>query len=148
MAKKKIGRPPKYKETFCEEIIKFFDVEKSKREVKSVVSGKNEYERTNYESIPNELPTFAKFARKIKVNGDTIVKWAKKNKEFNAAYNTAKELQKEFLVDNGLAGLYPPASFIFTAKNITDMKDKSETDITSGGKKIIPILGGLSVKKK
>ena len=142
----KMGRPTKYKSSYCKEIIAFFSVEKSRREVKYVVTGKNEYEKTEYEDVPNELPTFAKFARKIGVNGDTIVKWAKKNKEFNAAYNAAKDLQKEFLVDNGLKGLYPPASYIFTAKNVTDMRDKTETDITSGGK-VIPILGGIAKKK-
>jgi hypothetical protein len=140
------GRPTKYKKEYCEEIIAFFGVDKTRKEVKAVITGKNEYEKTEYETVPNDLPTFAKFARKIGVNGDTLVKWAKKNKDFTAAYNMAKELQKEFLVDNGLAGLYPPASFIFTAKNVTDMRDKTETDITSGGKKIQPILGGASKK--
>ena len=140
-----MARPTKYKGSYCKEIVQFFAIPKSERVVKSVITGKNDYERTDYESKPNELPTFAKFARKIGVNGDTIVAWTKKHKKFSAAYNMAKELQKEFLVDNGLAGLYPPASFIFTAKNVTDMKDKTETDITSGGKPI-PLLN--NVRKK
>lgn len=140
MAKNKGGRPPSYKPEYCDDIVKFFSVAKSERVIKSVVTGKNEYEKTEYESVPNELPTFAKYARKIRVNGDTIVEWAKaknedgslKYPEFTAAYNTAKELQKEFLIDNGLAGLYPPASFIFTAKNITDMRDKTEVEHSGG----------------
>jgi hypothetical protein len=129
------GRPTKYKPRYCEALIKFFAARKSKRVLKAHITGKNDYEKDEYETVPNELPTFAKFARKIGVNGDTIVEWAKKYKEFSAAYNVAKELQKEFLVDNGLAGLYPPASFIFTAKNVTDMRDKQEVEVT--GKKLI-----------
>lgn len=140
-----MARPTKYKRSYCGEIIAFFRAEKNRREVKTIVTGKNEYEKTEYETVPNDLPTFAKFARKIGVNGDTLVSWAKKNKEFTAAYNMAKELQKEFLVDNGLAGLYPPASFIFTAKNVTDMRDKTETDVNV--REVKPILGGLSKKK-
>ena len=62
-----MARPTKYKDSYCKEIIKFFDIPKSERVVKSVITGKNEYERTDYESKPNELPTFAKFARKIGV---------------------------------------------------------------------------------
>jgi hypothetical protein len=72
------------------------------------------------------------------VNGDTLVEWAKPDNEtkypgFSAAYNQAKDLEKEFLVDSGLAGLYPPASFIFTAKNITDMRDRQEFTGAEGG---------------
>ena len=42
-----------------------------------------------------------------------------------------------------------PTGAIFYLKNayFEDYRDRTETDITSGGKKIIPILGGLSKKK-
>ena len=124
------GRPSKYEDQHCADIIRFFSVAKNKQIVKSVTTGKNEYEKTEYTTVPNDLPTFAGFARKIGVNGDTVVEWTKKNAEFSAAYNVAKELQKEFLVDNGLKGLYPPASFIFVAKNVTTMRDKQEVEST------------------
>lgn len=127
------GRPTKYKPEYCEAIINFFSIEPSRKEVTAEIkgygkTGNQNFEKTEYKIIANRLPTFEKFAREIGVNGDTIVEWAKVHPEFSAAYNTAKELQKEFLVDNGLAGLYPPASFIFTAKNITDMRDKQEVE--------------------
>jgi hypothetical protein len=32
------------------------------------------------------------------------------------------------MVRNGIAGLYPPAAYAFTAKNITDMRDRTEID--------------------
>jgi len=136
MPKQKVGRPSKYKPEYCQAIIDFFSGPKSERIVKSVTTGKNEYEKTEYVTVPCELPTLAKFARKIGVNKDTVIEWTKQHKEFSDAYNDIKDLQKEFLVDNGLAGLYPPASFIFTAKNITDMRDKSEIDHTSKGEQI------------
>ena len=92
-----------------------------------------------------KLPTFSGFARANKISHDAMLEWAEGRKtkdgkpkkpkypEFAVAYNSCKDLQREFLVDNGLAGLSPPAAYIFTAKNITNMRDKVETDITSGG---------------
>ena len=129
MAKKKkkkpVGSPPSYKPTYCEEIIEFFAVARTERVVKSVTTGKNEYEKTEYETIANEIPFFSAFARKIGVTTTTLTtNWTRRYPEFLAAYNTAKELQKEFLIQNGLGGFYPPASYIFTAKNITDMRDE------------------------
>lgn len=133
---KKLGRPTKYKPEYCDEIIAFFDVPRSEQRVKSVTTGKNDYEKTDYETVPNPLPTLAKFARSIKVSRDTVNQWVKDHPEFSDAHNVAKDIQKDFLVDNGLEGLYPPASFIFTAKNITDMRDKTELDHTSKGERI------------
>ena len=127
------GRPTKYDPKYCEELIAFFSVPKSKQVVKkekliTKANGTTESEK-EYVCIPEDLPTFEKFARNINVCYDTLIsEWCKNHKEFSEAYNIAKSLQKEFLVDNGLAGLYPPASFIFVAKNITDMKDKQELE--------------------
>jgi hypothetical protein len=58
------GRPTKYKPEYCAALVKYFSVSKSKRVVKAFITGKNEYTKEEYESVPNELPTFAKFARK------------------------------------------------------------------------------------
>lgn len=133
MGKHAGGRPSKYDPKYCEEIIAFFSIPLKERVIKAVITGKNEYEKTEYEDRPNPLPTFAKYARKINTTVKTLLNWCEKHKEFLQAYNSCKDLQKEFLVDNGLAGLYPPASFIFTAKNITDMKDKTETEHSISG---------------
>ena len=48
--------------------------------------------------------------------------------ELSKSYKEAKEVQKEFLMANGLVGASPPAAYIFTAKNVTDMKDKQEVE--------------------
>lgn len=127
------GRPTKYDPKYCEEIISFFSIPKTKQIVKrekliNKANGTTEKE-VEYLTIPEGLPTFEKFARSIGVCKDTIIsEWIKKHEEFSDAYNTCKSLQKEFLIDNGLQGLYPPASFIFVAKNITEMRDKQELE--------------------
>lgn len=111
-------------------------------------------ESVKYRLIPNKMPTLYRFSREIKVNYSTVWRWAEKGKdeelekiidsqmlagatdkealeiaqgikEFCNAYNEAKELQKEFLINLGLAGAAPPAFAIFTAKNVTDMRDNS-----------------------
>ena len=48
--------------------------------------------------------------------------------DFSETMKKARELQKEFLIHNSLQGLYNSTAFIFTAKNITDMRDKQEIE--------------------
>ena len=122
-------------------LLDFFSGPRTKQVLKSVVTGKNDYEKEEYETQPEDFPTLEKFARKIGVNGDTIVEWAKRFPAFSAAYNAAKDLQKEFLMDNGLAGHYPPAAFIFVAKNVTNMRDKTEVE-HSGGISLTELFNG------
>jgi hypothetical protein len=147
------GRPTKYDPKYCEEIVEYFDQSPHKDVDIPHMGATGEFKWMDYKRMSNQLPTFLGFAKKIGVNGDTLVEWAKEeNKEkypgFSAAYIRAKELQKWFIIENGLNGLYNPQFAIFVAKNITDMRDKTETDITSGGKPLpTPIYGGKSTEE-
>ncbi len=115
-----MARPTKYKLEYCEEIIGYFSA-KPFDEVDTPYGPKK---------VANPMPTFHGFAQFIGVNEDTVVEWSKKFPEFSAAYKKAKALQKWFLIENGLNGVYNPAFAIFTAKNITDMRDKQEVEHT------------------
>jgi hypothetical protein len=139
------GRPTKYEIRFADLIIEYFNQERYIKYVKAekTITKANGTQEKFYEYgfLPNDLPTLDKFARTIGVNGDTLVTWATerypadhadpekrgqlKRPKFSAAYHEAKILQKEFLMDNGLRGMYNPAAFMFVAKNITTMRDKS-----------------------
>jgi len=112
------GVPTEYTPDMCEKLIQFFT-----REPSELISA-----GLTAKLVPNKLPTFARFAFENKTTAATLLNWCKDYPEFFEAYNTCKELQKEFLTNNGLAGLYPPAAFIFVAKNITDMRDKAEIE--------------------
>jgi len=103
------GRPTKYKKNYCQEIIKYFD--------------KEPFEIKEGKEVPVNLPTFEKFAVYIDVNYDTLQEWRKKHEEFSESYKKAKNLQKNILIINGLRGNYNSTFAIFTAKNITDMRD-------------------------
>lgn len=128
-------------------------------------------ESVKYRLIPNRMPTLYSFSRKIGVAYSTIWRWAEKGKdqeleqiietqmragrtdkealeiatgikEFCNAYKEAKELQKEFLITIGLAGAAPAPFAIFTAKNVTDMRDKSEMTVRTPK----PILETIDVQ--
>lgn len=130
------GRPTKYQERYCEDIIEFFDRERfHKVLIKKGVKEKGT--KDEYKFMPNELPTLRKFAKKIGVDPVTLLAWAKNHKEFSRALSEAKEIYKEFLIENGLLGLYNSVFTIFVAKNTTDMKDKQEVEHSSDGKPFI-----------
>lgn len=162
------GRPTVFKARYAKEIVKFFDIEPYRSEVmkKSTEyypTGKVKSKKEESQLIANRLPTLFRFSQKIGVVYSTVWRWAEKGdwekedgktkqppkefQEFCNAYKAAKEIQKEFLIALGLSGSSPPSSYIFTAKNITDMRDRLEQDITSGGRPI-PILGSIEIKKK
>lgn len=135
-----MGRPSKYQEDFPERLIAWFSGAKTQRQIIGKLvrydkEGNVKSEDFKYKVVPADMPTFAGFAFEIGVSHDTLLRWATervseeedaeyKHPEFCVAYNVCKEKQKTFLIDNALQGNSPPASFIFVAKNVTDMTDK------------------------
>ena len=63
--------------------------------------------------------------------------------EFRKAYMTCKQLQKDFLIHVGLSGASPSAFAIFTAKNVTDMRDKVESEVSH--RIVKPLLENLQL---
>jgi len=122
------GRPSKYKKQYCEEIIRFFDVPQTKiqKVTQITASGVTEF----HKEVPENLPTIIGFARKIGVLSETLKEWADKYEEFSVSYRKALELEKEFLIQNGLKGFYQPNIFQFIASNLTDMKNKETKEHT------------------
>lgn len=122
-----------------------------------------------YKHVPNKFPTLVQFAKTIKVSYWSLQNWAEKGEdhniqaklakneglsvkevemmkdlqEFSKAYKIAKELQQDFLMQNGLNGASPSAGYIFTAKNVTKMRDKVEQDVTV--RQVKPLLDNLKL---
>lgn len=90
-------------------------------------------EKDAKEKMPFFLQTFC---RERNVSNDTIARYADENKEFCGQVDEVKEIVKESLMLGGLKGWWNPSAFTFVAKNVTNMKDKVEQDITSGGEKL------------
>lgn len=131
----KTGRPTKYNNKYCQQLISFFDIDPY-REVVETYTYKDGTTKETTKLLPNDMPFIRDFAKKIKVNVDTLYEWAKKHKEFSEALKEVKQLQEKLLVINGLNGCYNSTFAIFSAKNMIGWRDKSEIDHTSGGEQI------------
>lgn len=139
---RKVGRPTRYKAEFCQKLIEFFDIEPwEERQIphydkagRKDMDGNDIIVWTDIKLIPKRMPTLTRFAKRINVGYRTVYDWLDKkhrsyHKEFSQAFTLAKELRKNWLIDLGLSGLAPPASFKFVAINVTDMKDRQEHEI-------------------
>lgn len=124
------GRPSKYKSEYCKTILEFFSVEHTKFLIKEKVL-KDGSVFTYSEEVAERLPTFERFAVSVGVHIDTLIEWTKNNEEFSEAYKKCKNLQKDMLNDLGMRGFYNAAYTQFVAKNITDMKDRTEVESNS-----------------
>lgn len=78
-----------YKESYCQEIIDFFDREPTDEDGKAI-----------------DPPLVIDFARKIGVSKWAIIRWRKKYPEFAAAYDDAQELRKKIVIVNAVQGRY------------------------------------------
>ena len=122
--KRAVGRPTKYDVSLIDKVYAFI-------------------EQKQQENIP---PFVERLAYVLGIDTDTIVDWCKKHKKFSVAIKKMKEVQCAMLQE----GIYSDGKThgtggIFLLKNNHGFKDRTETDVTSGGKPI-PILGGISVK--
>lgn len=124
-----MARPTKYKKEYCKKMYNFFNIPHTFMD-EITKFDKNGEEQIIRVEKPNILPTFEKFAVSVDVCVDTLNEWCKVHTEFSEAYKKCKHLQKDMLNDLAMRGFYNPTYTIFVAKNITDMKDKVEQQIT------------------
>lgn len=130
-----MARKSTYKGEYAVRLITFFDVEPFE-DIELPHYFDTETHRIkwkDYKRVARKLPTLRDFAKSIKIPISTIYDWLNEkhksfHKGFSDAYTYAKEIRKDFLVQNALQGLYPPATFKFVAVNLTDMRDKTDVD--------------------
>ena len=128
------GRPTKYKEEYCQELIDYFNIDHVRGINKETKDG-----RIVEVIVGNSLPLLTGFANKIGVVRSTLYLWANetnedgtlKNPEFSNAYARAKEMQEDMLVSNALNGMYDTKFAVFAAKNMIGWRDKQEIDHSS-----------------
>ena len=126
----KMGRPSKYRATFPDQMLEYFCREPREKLMRYITrKDGTEIEEEYY--VGCALPTIEGFAnRVIGVSVDTLLQWCEVHPEFSEAYKRAKAFQKEILQVNLCNGLYPAAGAIFTAKNVTDMRDQIDIKTT------------------
>lgn len=119
------GQPTKYKPEYCQQLIDYFSIEPleiiREQEITGTEGGKYVSRR-----LPQRFPWFEGFARKIGVHRNTLKSWCAEHPEFAEAYDTAKDLQREFIVDVALSGAAPPSFAIFTMKNVCGWRDERD----------------------
>lgn len=131
---KKRGRKSKYVKKFCDDIIDFF-CEPPYEDIELPHFKNGEVSWIDKKRMPRQLPTIESFARHKEIHISTIYDWIddespRFKKEFSEAFMRAKKMQKEYIIQNGLQGLYNPIFAKFVAINITDMQDKKVTENT------------------
>lgn len=129
------GRPSKFDPKYCGLIIEFFDRKPFEYEYVDDEDGNKVLVTTKSGAPvikPCDFPTFERFAYSIGVHRETLRNWCDVSPEFFAAYKKAEMLQKDILIQNGLTGGYDKTFAIFTAKNVTDMRDKQEVEHSGG----------------
>ena len=119
------GQPTKYKPEYCQQLIDYFSIEPleviREQEIIGTEGGKYVSRR-----LPQRFPWFEGFARKIGVHRNTLKNWCNEHPEFAEAYEIAKDLQREFLVDIGLSGATSASFAIFTMKNRRAWRDERD----------------------
>lgn len=151
------GRPIEYTrevtKKLAEKLVEHFDVEHTKVILERFYY-KNGDEKEKEIEIANELPTIEGFCKEVDMSKDTLHRLIKmtepvSNKEvlvhpeLSDAYKRARTMQEDMWLKVSLKGLYPGAFTIFAGKNMFGWRDKTETDITSGGKPIGHIIDEL-----
>ncbi len=127
------GRPSKYKPEYCQMLIDHFD-EEPFREIEIPHYKGGVLAWTDCKEVANRVPSLTKFATQNGLGWATVHDWLNPehgsyHEEFSDAYTHARALRADMLIDMGMSGVSPPASFKFVAVNLTDMRDKQETEL-------------------
>jgi len=119
-----------FKPEYCDMIIEHFTIQPQQTVYKRTFFPDGSVKSEDPVLLPEQFPTFQKFADKIGVHIDTLHKWKEDNESFSEAYARAKQLQEHIWLVNGMSNLYNSQFAQFFGKNCLGYKDKTETEIT------------------
>ena len=128
------GRPSKYDEKYCKEIIDYFRNAPIYKDVDREVYDKKTECVVNIKiREPQPCPTFVEYADIIGVDVDTLKEWANVHKEFSASKKKAKEFQEKWLLNAGGLGYFKDSMAIMSLKANHKWKDRAEIDNNMSG---------------
>jgi DNA-packaging protein gp3 len=116
------GRPTEYKPEYCEQA--------------EVYLMDSEDTLTERGKLQVKLPTTDGFARFLGVARSSLYLWEKSHPEFSDALDKIRNEQQERLLNMGLSGDYNPTIAKLVLSSNHGMREKTETDVTTGGDKI------------
>ena len=120
----KVGRPTKYNETILAKAREYLD---------------------DHESMGDPVPSHAGLGVCLDVTRETLYQWEKEKPEFSDTLRKIKQKQEQILVAHGLLSTFNPTITKLMLAN-HGYSEKTQTDITSKGERIQPLLGGASVR--
>jgi len=92
---------------------------------------KLDYLKKNFrkKSFYVDVPFFEDFVKELgNISYRTINDYSEQSKEFSQSWSRCKDVQKRYIIFCGQNNLSNPSFSIFTAKNLTDMRDKNEIE--------------------
>jgi hypothetical protein len=120
--RKEHGRPSKYKEEYCEEIVKFFDRPYTVLKEESYTDN-NGMVKNKTKEVANTFPTFQRFAFNIGVNIDTLHEWRKVHPSFSEAFNKCVDLQRDIMIQQGMSGKVNAQFSMLVAKSLKILEE-------------------------
>ena len=132
------GRPTKYLEEYNNKVDEYLELHQDKELERVRLKSEKGYEKIDYVLRVN-LPTIEGFARFIGVNKTTLYEWDKKYPDFSNSLDKIRIEQQTRLINEGLAGNYNPTIAKLILSSNHGMREKTEQDITTGGKEISSI---------
>ena len=115
-----VGRPSEYDPSYCDKVDEYL-------------------QNASRENM--HLPKVESFAIYLGVTKKTLYNWSKEHEEFLHALDKIMTIQAERLIDDGIYGGKEVNATIvkLLLMNNHDMREKNDTDMTSGGEKITEI---------
>lgn len=112
------GRPASYRPEYCDSLIEYFA---------TADSWEINYDAKNSGKVlpHSKLPTMERWCHQIGVTTECFRLWVEKYPELKSAYETAKGLQKAFLLELGAAGIGNHITALMLRTN-HGMKDEPE----------------------
>ena len=110
------GRPTKYRPEYCQAIIDYFNIQPY-------------YYNDEGEKVVNDFPTLGMFCYSIDIAQKNMLEWVNKHPDFRKAYDIAKTMQENIIVQNGLQNNYHGPFAVFVAKNACGMSDKQQIEV-------------------
>lgn len=129
------GRPTDYKEEYIQKVEEYLEENQDKdvQELSGLSAKGTELYRNK---TVVSLPTIEGFALFIGIPRRTVFDWKDKYPEFSHSLEKILAEQQKRLLNKGLSGDYNPTIAKLILSSNHGMREKTETDITTGGKPI------------
>ena len=131
------GRPTKYKEEYCEEIIAYFRDFEMFDEIPVDKQDKDGNVSTTMKQIPARPPSIVKFGLNIGVTFQTLMNWCDQHPKFLESYSAAKKIYEDTLRDGAMTGLYKENFTKMVMSHNFGWSDKKELEVTGSLSDII-----------